>query len=103
MRKWEYNTVSEVRTMLEEIAIGIIHKIDKNSDMLTREERYMKISGVLALLDGVCEDMDLDAKKQAEEKKEFEDSCKAAGEAFDNLFDKKTWLVKEAEAHAADS
>lgn len=45
------------------------------------------------------------AEEDAEKQKriEFQETEKAAAEAYDNLFDKKTWLKKADENHGTDS
>ena len=95
MGKWDYQDAKGIRNMMDEIAIGIIQKIDRNKNgLFSREERCMKISGVLAMLDGVCEDMYEDERKTAMESEEFSRSCVEAKKAFDNLFDAKTWKTE---------
>lgn len=47
---------------------------------------------------------DMDEEEAEKQKRiEFQETEKAAAEAYDNLFDKKTWLKKAEENHGTDS
>lgn len=90
---WDFESRGDIQEKIESIALSVIRNIDMNSAMFSVEERAMKISGALALLDRIVSEIDECAKKEEEDKKAFAESCKAAAEAADNLFVTKTWKI----------
>ena len=97
MMNWELATENEIRHNLNQSALQAIAKIIESKtedEETTGFIKYQRICGVMATLEEIVDDMLETAAKLQAEKDEFAESCKAAGEAFDNLFNRKTWKTE---------
>lgn len=96
---WDFRQENEIRANIEHSALQAVAKIIEEKVNYGEEEttefiKYQRICGVMAIMEEIVDDMlETHAKLEAENR-EFEESCKAAGEVFDNLFNRKTWKTE---------